>query len=103
LSFQDGTSLSIPSSQISLLREKLPNFKSLWSGIFQETLQTPLALTQKEFTYLLNCLLDVHFKIPLEEIPSLIQRVDYYQLTKFVRNLEEQLFDGCKLQNLKNF
>nr|WP_320408611.1 BTB/POZ domain-containing protein [Candidatus Protochlamydia sp. R18] len=81
----------------------MPYFKSLWSGNFQETLQDPLALIQKEFTYLLNCLLDANFKVPLEEIPSIIQRADYYQLAEVVKNLERQLLDGCKLQNLKNF
>ncbi|WP_039356583.1 BTB/POZ and leucine-rich repeat-containing protein [Candidatus Protochlamydia amoebophila] len=103
LRFQDETSLIIPSSQLSLLMEKSPYFKSFWSGNFQETLQDPLTLTKKEFTHLVNCLMDANFKAPVEDIPSFIQLADYYQLTEVVKNLEEQLIDGYKLQRLELF
>ncbi|WP_052354912.1 BTB/POZ domain-containing protein [Candidatus Protochlamydia sp. R18] len=96
LRFQNGNFLIIPSSQISFLMEKSPYFKNLWSGNFQETLQTPLALTQKEFTILLKCLVDVDFKVPLKSICSFIQLADYYQLTEVVKNLEQQLLSVYK-------
>ncbi|WP_079979296.1 hypothetical protein, partial [Candidatus Protochlamydia sp. R18] len=72
-------------------------------GNFQETLQDPLTLTKKEFTYLVNCLLDANYKVPLKKICSFIQLADYYQLTEVVKNLEEQLIDGYKLQRLELF
>ncbi|WP_052236353.1 hypothetical protein [Candidatus Protochlamydia amoebophila] len=103
LSFQEGTSLTISHSQLAMLREKSLYFKNLWSGNFQETLQHPLALTQKEFTHLLNWVMDVNFKVPLEEITSSIQLADYYELTEVVKNLEEQLIDGYKSQRLEPF
>uniref|UniRef100_UPI0009ADAF3F BTB/POZ domain-containing protein n=1 Tax=Candidatus Protochlamydia sp. R18 TaxID=1353977 RepID=UPI0009ADAF3F len=103
LKFQDGTFLIIPSSQLSLLREKSPYFKSLWSGNFQETLQTPLALTQKEFTYLLHCLVDASYKVPVEDLPSFIQLADYYQLTEVVKNLEQQLLDAYQSKKFEIF
>uniref|UniRef100_UPI0005A93CEE BTB/POZ domain-containing protein n=1 Tax=Candidatus Protochlamydia sp. R18 TaxID=1353977 RepID=UPI0005A93CEE len=103
LNFQDGTFLHLSSSQLDLLKEQSPYFKNLWSGNFKETLQTPLALTQKEFTCLFHCLLDAHFKVPLEEIPSIIQRADYYQLTEVVKNLEQQLLDGYKSEKFELF
>ncbi|KIC70813.1 hypothetical protein DB44_FR00030 [Candidatus Protochlamydia amoebophila] len=84
LIFQEGTSLTISHFQLALLREKSPYFKNLWSGQFQETLQHPLDLTQKDFTLLLNCLMDANFKVPLEEITSAIQLADYYELTEMV-------------------
>ncbi|KIC71004.1 F-box/LRR-repeat protein 14 [Candidatus Protochlamydia amoebophila] len=102
LKFQDGTSRIIPNSQLSLLKEKSSYFKDLWSGNFQETLQTPLALTQKEFTKLLNCL-DVDFKIPLKKICSFIQLADHYQLTEVVKNLEQQLLDAYKFKKFELF
>ncbi|WP_155117215.1 BTB/POZ domain-containing protein, partial [Candidatus Protochlamydia amoebophila] len=103
LSFQEGTSLTISHSQLALLREKSLYFKILWSGNFQETLQHPLDLTKKDFTLLLNCLTNPKFKIPLEEIISAIQLADYYELTEVVKNLEEQLIDGYKLQRFESF
>ncbi|WP_213106539.1 BTB/POZ domain-containing protein [Candidatus Protochlamydia amoebophila] len=103
LSFQEGTSLTISRSQLAMLREKSLYFKTLWSGNFQETLQHPLALTQKEFTSLLNCVMDANFKLPLEKITSSIQLADYYELTEVVKNLEEQLIDGYKSQRLEPF
>ncbi len=68
LSFQEGTFLTISPSQLDLLREKSYYFKNLWSGQFQETLQHPLDLTQKDFTLLLNFLMDANFKVPLEPV-----------------------------------
>ncbi len=103
LSFQDGTSLIIPSSQLSLLMEKSLYFKSLWSGNFQETLRDPLTLTQKEFIHLLNCLMDANFKVSEEDIPFFIQLADYYQLTGVVKNLEQQLLDAYKSKKFKIF
>uniref|UniRef100_UPI000ACC7936 BTB/POZ domain-containing protein n=1 Tax=Candidatus Protochlamydia sp. W-9 TaxID=1785087 RepID=UPI000ACC7936 len=103
LSFQEGTSLTISHSQLALLKEKSPYFKNLWSGNFQETLQHPLALTQKDFTLLLNCLMNSNFKVPLEEITSTIQLADYYELTEVVKDLEEQLIDGYKSQRFEPF
>ncbi|WP_162831829.1 BTB/POZ domain-containing protein, partial [Candidatus Protochlamydia sp. R18] len=103
LSFQDGTSLNISHSQLAMLREKSLYFKTLWSGNFQETLQHPLALTQKEFTHLLNCVMDANFKVPLEEITSFIQLADYYELTEVVKSLEEQLIDGYKSHRFELF
>ncbi|WP_075883122.1 leucine-rich repeat domain-containing protein [Candidatus Protochlamydia sp. W-9] len=103
LSFQDNTYLKISSSQKTLLMEKSPYFKILWSGNFRETLQNPLALTQKEFTHLLNCLMNANFKVPLQKIPSLIQLADYYQLTEIVKNLEKQLIAECKLKKYELF
>nr|WP_052236476.1 leucine-rich repeat domain-containing protein [Candidatus Protochlamydia amoebophila] len=102
LRFQDGTSRIIPNSQISLLKEKSSYFKILWSGNFQETLQVPLALTQKEFTKLLNCL-DVDFKVSLKKIYSFIQLTDYYQLTEVLKNLEQQLLDAYKSKKFEIF
>ncbi|WP_042278329.1 BTB/POZ domain-containing protein, partial [Candidatus Protochlamydia sp. R18] len=103
LNFQEGTSLIISHSQLALLRDKSPYFKNLWSGQFQETLQHPLALIQKDFTLLLNCLMDDNFKVSLEEIPSAIQLADYYELTEVITNLEEQLIDGYKSQRFEPF
>nr|WP_052354886.1 BTB/POZ domain-containing protein [Candidatus Protochlamydia sp. R18] len=103
LSFQEGIFLTISHSQLAMLREKSLYFKTLWSGNFQETLQHPLALTQKEFMHLLNCVMDANVKVPLEEIPSSIQLADYYELTEVVKNLEEQLIDGYKSQRLEPF
>ncbi|WP_213106100.1 BTB/POZ domain-containing protein, partial [Candidatus Protochlamydia amoebophila] len=103
LSFQEGTFLTISHSQLALLREKSHYFKNLWSGQFQETLQHPLALTQKDFTLLLNCLMDANFKVPLEEISASIQLADYYELTEVVKSLEEQLIDGYKSQKFEPF
>nr|WP_232086090.1 hypothetical protein [Candidatus Protochlamydia amoebophila] len=103
LNFQDGNFLHLSSSQLALLKEKSPYFRGLWSGHFRETLQTPLALTQKEFTNLFHCVLDVHFKVPLEKISSLIQRADYYQLAEVVKNLEQQLLDGYKSEKFELF
>uniref|UniRef100_UPI001D04E2CB BTB/POZ domain-containing protein n=1 Tax=Candidatus Protochlamydia sp. R18 TaxID=1353977 RepID=UPI001D04E2CB len=91
LSFQGGTSLTIPYSQLALLRKKSPYFKSLWSGHFQETLQDPLAITKKKFTNLLQCLMDANFKLSVEDIPCSIALAHYYQLTDVVENLENQL------------
>ncbi|MBS4164941.1 hypothetical protein PRO82_002283 [Candidatus Protochlamydia amoebophila] len=95
--------MTISHSQLALLREKSPYFKNLWSGQFQETLQHPLALTQKEFMHLLIWVMDANFKVPLEEITSAIQLADYYELTEVVKNLEEQLIDGYKLQKFEPF
>ncbi|MBS4164574.1 Uncharacterized protein PRO82_001904 [Candidatus Protochlamydia amoebophila] len=103
ISFQEGTSLTISHSQLALLREKSHYFKNLWSGQFQETLQHPLDLTQKDFTLLLNCLMDANFKVPLEEISSFIQLADYYELTEVVKSLEAQLIDGYKSQKFEPF
>ncbi|WP_213106465.1 leucine-rich repeat domain-containing protein [Candidatus Protochlamydia amoebophila] len=103
LSFQEGTSLTISHSQLALLREKSHYFNNLWSGQFQETLQHPLDLTQKDFTLLLNCLENPKFKIPLEKISSSIQLADYYGLTEVVKHLEEQLIDGYKSQSIGPF
>ncbi|SPJ31975.1 BTB/POZ domain-containing protein [Candidatus Protochlamydia amoebophila] len=103
LSFQEGTSLTISHSQLALLRDKSLYFKTFWSGNFQETLQHPLTLTQKEFTLLLNCLTNPKFEIPLEEIISVIQLADYYEVTEVVKNLEEQLTDGYKSQRFEPF
>ncbi|WP_075883706.1 leucine-rich repeat domain-containing protein, partial [Candidatus Protochlamydia sp. W-9] len=103
LNFQEGTSLTISHSQLVLLREKSHYFKNLWSGQFQETLQHPLDLTQKEFTHLLNCVMNVNFKVPLEEITSSIQLADYYELTEVVKSLEEQLIEGYKSQKFEPF
>ncbi|KIC70765.1 hypothetical protein DB44_FZ00020 [Candidatus Protochlamydia amoebophila] len=104
LSFQEGTSLTITHSQLALLREKSHYFKKLWSGQFQETLQHPLALTQKDFTLLLNCLIDANFKVSLKEITSSIQlAADYYELTEVVKNLEKQLIEGCRSQRFEPF
>ncbi|MBS4163252.1 hypothetical protein PRO82_000552, partial [Candidatus Protochlamydia amoebophila] len=101
LSFQEGTSLTISHSQLAMLREKSLYFKNLWSGNFQETLQHPLALTQKEFMHLLDWAMDVNFKVPLEEITSSIQLADYYELTEVVKSLEEQLINGYKSQRFE--
>ncbi|MBS4163198.1 hypothetical protein PRO82_000496 [Candidatus Protochlamydia amoebophila] len=103
LSFQEGTFLTISHSQLVLLKEKSHYFNNLWSGQFQETLQHPLALTQKDFTLLLNCLMDANFKVPVEEITSAIQLADYYELTEVVKHLEEQLIDGYKSQKFESF
>ncbi|WP_155117151.1 BTB/POZ domain-containing protein, partial [Candidatus Protochlamydia amoebophila] len=103
LNFQEGTSLTISHSQLAMLREKSPYFKNLWSGQFQETLQHPLDLTQKNFTLLLNCLTNSKFEIPLEEITSAIQLADYYELTEAVKNLEKWLIDGYKSQRFELF
>ncbi|WP_075883812.1 hypothetical protein [Candidatus Protochlamydia sp. W-9] len=103
LSFQEGTFLHLSNSQLVLLKKKSPYFKGLWSEHFQETLQTPLALTQKEFTNLFYCLLDANFKFPLEEISSLIQLADYYLLTEVVKNLERQLLDRYKSEKFELF
>ncbi|WP_320410542.1 F-box protein [Candidatus Protochlamydia sp. W-9] len=103
LSFQEGTSLTISHSQLAMLREKSLYFKTLWSGNFQETLQHPLALTQKEFMQLLNWVMDANVKVSLEEITSAIQLADYYELIEVVKNLEEQLIDGYKSQRLEPF
>ncbi|KIC71001.1 hypothetical protein [Candidatus Protochlamydia amoebophila] len=53
-------------------------------------------MTQKKFTYLLNCLLDANFYVSMEDFSSPIQLTDYYQLTGAVKNLEEPLLDGYK-------
>ncbi|CAF24373.1 BTB/POZ domain-containing protein [Candidatus Protochlamydia amoebophila] len=103
LSFQNNTFLTITSSQKSLLMEKSPYFQGLWSGNFKETFQHPLALTQKEFTRLINCLLDANFKVPVEDITSFIQLADYYQLTDVVKNLEKQLLDAYKSDKFELF
>ncbi|WP_320410548.1 BTB/POZ domain-containing protein [Candidatus Protochlamydia sp. W-9] len=103
LSFQEGTSLTISHSQLTMLREKSLYFKTLWSGNFQETLQHPLALTQKEFTHLLNCAMNANFEVTLEEIPSFIQLADYYQLTEVLKNLEQQLLDAYKSKKFEIF
>ncbi|WP_079979312.1 BTB/POZ domain-containing protein [Candidatus Protochlamydia sp. R18] len=103
LSFQEGTSLIISHSQLALLREKSHYFNNLWSGKFQETLQHPLDLTQKDFRLLLNCLTDANFNVPLEEITSTIQLAAYYELTEVVENLEAQLVEGYKSQRFEPF
>ncbi|WP_079979201.1 BTB/POZ domain-containing protein [Candidatus Protochlamydia sp. R18] len=103
LSFQNNTFLTISSSQKSLLMEKSPYFRSLWSGNFKETFQHPLALSQKEFNCLINCLLDASFKVPVEDITSFIQLADYYQLTDVVKNLEKQLLDAYKSDKCELF
>ncbi|WP_052354918.1 BTB/POZ domain-containing protein [Candidatus Protochlamydia sp. R18] len=102
--FQNNTFLNITSSQKSLLMEKSPYFRVLWSGNFKETLQNPLVLTQKEeFTSLLSCLTNANFKVPMENITSFIQLADYYLLTDVVKNLEEQLIDAYKSGELDLF
>ncbi|WP_011174598.1 BTB/POZ domain-containing protein [Candidatus Protochlamydia amoebophila] len=102
--FQNNTFLNITSSQKSLLMEKSPYFRVLWSGNFKETLQNPLVLTQKEeFTSLLFCLMNANFKVPVEDITSFIQLADYYLLTDVVKNLEEQLIDAYKSEELDLF
>uniref|UniRef100_UPI000AA307A9 hypothetical protein n=1 Tax=Candidatus Protochlamydia sp. W-9 TaxID=1785087 RepID=UPI000AA307A9 len=103
LRFQDETSLNISCSQLALLREKSPYFKSLWSGNFRETLQDPLALTQTEFTHLLDCLEYSISFVPLEDILSFIQLADYYQLSEAGKKLEKQLIDAYKSQKLEPF
>ncbi|MBS4164356.1 Uncharacterized protein PRO82_001681 [Candidatus Protochlamydia amoebophila] len=103
LSFQDGTSLNISSSQLSLLMEKSLYFKSLWSGNFKETLRDPLTLTQKEFIHLLNCLLDANYKVPFKKICSFIKLADYYQLTEVVKNLEQRLLNAYKSKKFELF
>ncbi|WP_338140282.1 BTB/POZ domain-containing protein, partial [Candidatus Protochlamydia sp. R18] len=103
LSFQEGTSLTISHAQLALLRDKSPYFKNLWSGQFQETLQHPLALTKKNFTLLLNCLMDANFKVSLEEITSAIQLADYYGLIEVMKNLEAKLIDGYRSQRFEPF
>ncbi|WP_213105194.1 BTB/POZ domain-containing protein [Candidatus Protochlamydia amoebophila] len=102
--FQNNTFLNITSFQKSLLMEKSPYFRVLWSGNFKETLQNPLILTQKEeFTILLSCLMNANFKVPVEDITSFIQLADYYLLTDVVKNLEEQLIDTYKSEELDLF
>ncbi|WP_249274948.1 BTB/POZ domain-containing protein [Candidatus Protochlamydia amoebophila] len=103
LRFQDETSLNTSYSQLALLREKSPYFKSLWSGNFRETLQDPLTLTQTEFTHLLNCLKYSFPFVPLEDILSLIQLADYYQLSEVEKKLEKQLIEAYKSQKLEPF
>ncbi|KIC71282.1 BTB/POZ domain-containing protein [Candidatus Protochlamydia amoebophila] len=103
LRFQDGTSLNTSYSQLALLREKSPYFKSLWSGNFRETLQDPLTLTQTEFTHLLNCLKYSFPFVPLEDILSFIQLADYYQLSEVEKKLEKQLIEAYKSQKLEPF
>ncbi|WP_075883636.1 BTB/POZ domain-containing protein [Candidatus Protochlamydia sp. W-9] len=102
--FQNNTFLNITSSQKTLLMEKSPYFRVLWSGNFKETFQNPLALTQKEeFISLLSCLTNANFKVPVEDITFFIQLADYYLLTDVVKNLEEQLIDTYKSEELDLF